>query len=214
MINSLFWPFLNWLKHHNSTAAAMSLRYRGALKDDGWFRSVAKLAPVDAAGDPIPWISYPALHFLASRTQPDMQVFEFGSGYSTLWWAARVRRVIACECDPDWHKHVQELAPKNVELVFGTSDDHRNLIAHHPQTFDVVTIDGENRVRAAECAAMALNDGGVILWDDTERPEYASGFEYLRQKGFSRIPFVGQGPVVNISKETSIFYRPGNVLAI
>lgn len=213
-MNSRLWSSLNWLKHHNSVAAAISLKYRGALKEDGWFRSVRENAPVDAAGQPIPWISYPALHFLETRTRPDMQVFEFGSGYSTLWWATRVKKVIACESDASWHGQVQKLAPKNVELVLSAIDEYPCIIGRHPEAFDIVVIDGGDRVRAAESAVAALNQSGVILWDNTDRPEYHRGLEFLREQAFARIPFVGPGPVVNITWETSIFYRPHNILAI
>jgi len=213
-MNSRLWSSLNWLKHHNSLAAAISLKYRGALKEDGWFRSVCENAPVDAAGQPIPWISYPALHFLETRTRPDMEVFEFGSGYSTLWWATRVKKVIACESDAGWHAQVQKLAPKNVELVLSAIDEYPGIIARRPEAFDVVVIDGGDRVRAAESAVAALNRSGVILWDNTDRPEYQRGLELLREQGFARIPFVGPGPVVNITWETSIFYRSHNILAI
>jgi len=213
-MNSRLWSAFNWLKHHSGLAAAISLKYRGALKDDGWFRSVCKTAPVDAAGEPIPWISYPALHFIGARTRRDMKVFEFGSGYSTLWWATRVRRVIACESDANWHAQVQKLAPENVQLVLGTIDEYPTIIARYPSAFDVVVIDGGDRNRAVESAVAALNPNGVIIWDDTDRHEYQSGLEFLRQRGFARIPFVGLGPVVNITKETSVLYRPGNIFAI
>lgn len=213
-MNSRLWSSLAWLKTQSGIAAALSLRYRGALKDDGWFRSVANHAPVDGAGEPIPWISYPALHFLKARTQPGWHVFEFGAGYSTLWWARRGERVVACESDASWHAQVQKLAPANVETFLAPTNEYPSVVARYPETFDVVVLDGGDRVLCAKSAVSALKPDGVILWDDTDRAEYKEGFEFLRSQGFAQLEFVGLGPILNITKATSIFYRPRNVLRI
>src|SRR5229473_8504521 len=50
----------------------------------GHFRSAISRKPVDGRGNPIPWYSYPAIHFLSSIIWEDCRVLEFGSGYSTL----------------------------------------------------------------------------------------------------------------------------------
>lgn len=213
-MNPRLWSSLDWLKRRSSLAAAISLKHRGALRDEGWFRSVQEQAPVNAAGEPIPWISYPALHFIAAHTRPEMQVFEFGSGYSTLWWASRVRKVVSCEADEKWCAQVQKRAPANVELLRVDEKDYPETAVRWPDTFDVVVIDGGDRVACTKSAVSALNAGGVILWDDAERTEYQPGFAFLRERAFARIDFVGLGPIVNITKATSIFYRPGNIFGI
>ncbi len=213
-MNKPLWSLLDWLKHHSSLAAALSLTQRGALKDHGWFRSVRQKESVDGAGDPIPWISYPALEFLKTRVRPEMSVFEFGSGNSTLWWARRVAKVLSCEADKNWHAAVQRRAPANVELVRADEEDYPGVAARSPAAFDVVVIDGGDRLLCAKSAVLALNPRGVILWDDTDRPEYQPGFEFLAQSGFGQIEFVGSGPIINLTKATSIFYRPSNIFAV
>jgi hypothetical protein len=70
--------------------AIYSLYRTGPLKDDGWFRSCREQASVDANGNPIPWITYPAIEFLVKRINNQLSVFEYGCGNSTLWWASRV----------------------------------------------------------------------------------------------------------------------------
>lgn len=205
---------LDWLRRRSSVAAAVSLQHSGSLRDEGWFESVRRGTPVDRAGRPIPWISYPALRFLERRVQPQMQVFEFGSGYSTLWWAARVKKVIACESDPKWHAQLHERAPANAEIVLAPVEDYPSVIQPHGAVFDIVTIDGGDRCACAEAAPAALSSSGIILWDDSDRPEYRPGLELLRDRGFAGLEFVGLGPIVNITKETSIFYRPGNILGV
>src|SRR5262245_35910487 len=90
---------------------------RGALHDDGWFRSAREGRAVDAEGRPIPWITYPAIELLRARVRPDMSVFEYGCGASTRWWAERVREVVSVEHDRAWFEQTRLGLPANVELL-------------------------------------------------------------------------------------------------
>jgi len=47
-------------------------------------------------------MTYPAIRFLERRLSNSLEVFEFGSGNSTLWWAERVSRIDSCEHDAQW----------------------------------------------------------------------------------------------------------------
>ena len=55
-------------------------RQGGALHSLGWFTTQDKGSACDGNGNPIPWISYPAISFLDGRVNPALEVFEFGSG--------------------------------------------------------------------------------------------------------------------------------------
>src|SRR5438552_18312777 len=59
-------------------------RARGALATSGWIASLKRGFPSDEGGNPVPWISYPAISFLAPLVRATCSVFEFGTGYSTL----------------------------------------------------------------------------------------------------------------------------------
>jgi hypothetical protein len=62
-----------------------------------------------------PWIAFAAIHFLKKVLRKDMRVYEYGSGGSTLFFAARVQEVISAEHDKDWHAKVQgELNKKRI----------------------------------------------------------------------------------------------------
>jgi len=187
------------------------------LHEDGWVRSCKEHRPIDRAGNPVPWITYPAIEFLSRRTRPDMFVFEYGSGASTLWWASRVERVISVEHDPDWARRVSAVAPANTKVL------HIPLVPEEPYVtsartqgigFDVVVIDGRRRVECVPHAMAALKPGGVIILDNTDRPEYESGLRLLAEAGFRKIEFVGLAPMIAIKSETSVWYRPGNCLGL
>jgi hypothetical protein len=194
-----------------------SLKTRGPLKESGWLRSFEEREPVDAAGRPVPWMVYPAIDFLAPRLRADMSVFEYGCGNSTLWWAARVRELVSCEHDRAWYEKIRPLAPANVTMhhvPLEPGGDYCRLVATFRDAFDIVVVDGRDRVRCAINAVGALKAQGVILWDDTYRTEYQEGYDALARAGFRKLPFVGLAPVFNQYGETGIFYRPDNCLGI
>lgn len=197
--------------------AGWTLMRRGQLKEDGWIRSLAAGVPVDAEGRPLPWINYPTIDFLARRVRPEMSVFEYGCGHSTLWWAARVREVIACDHDADWIERIRPRAPAHVTLrhvALEVGGDYCRVVAEYPGRFDIVVIDGRDRVNCARHAMTGLKPSGVIVWDNTDREEYRPGFAALAAAGFRRLEFTGMAPGLNEKLETSVFYRDGNVLGL
>lgn len=50
-----------------------------------------------------PWIPFRARAWLESYLAPDMRVFEYGSGGSTLYLARRVKELVSVEHDEDWY---------------------------------------------------------------------------------------------------------------
>ena len=68
--------------------------------------------------DKMPWMNFGAINFLKKIAAPEMLVFEYGSGGSTLFWAKRVKRITSVEHDPEWYlKMKDELAKEEVENV-------------------------------------------------------------------------------------------------
>lgn len=52
----------------------------------GQFKTIKNWECVDKDGNPIPWYTYPAIEFLNSLDFSSKNVFEYGTGNSTLWW--------------------------------------------------------------------------------------------------------------------------------
>lgn len=217
MIRKIIKPPLMALLKRLDLYSLFMLRQAGPLREDGWFRSFREKAPVDAAGNPLPWITYPALEFLRHRVLGDMSVFEYGCGASTLWWAARVTEVVSVEHDRGWYEKVVSCAPGNVTVTHVPLDyggAYAGKIAEHVQRFDIVVLDGRDRVNCSRNSLASLKDGGVIIWDNSDREEYEEGFRFLFDHGFRKIEFVGFAPGIVDRMETGIFYRPGNCLGI
>jgi hypothetical protein len=194
-----------------------SLKRIGPLREDGWFRSFREEACVDADGNPLPWMTYPAIEFLGKRIRREMSVFEFGCGESTLWWASRVNEVVSVEHDKDWHGKIARRAPGNVslfhiELAYGGA--YSRKIMEYKERFDIVIIDGRDRVHCAMNSLKALKPDGIIVWDNSDRKEYEAGYAFLMEHGFRKIEFTGFTPMINMKSETGVFYREENCLGI
>ena len=203
------WNFLNQV----SLGGSVQLYLSGALKDYGWFESFRLKQSIDAKGNPLPWYTYPFISFLEPRLKPSFEVFEYGSGNSTRWYAGRIRHITAVEHDSDWIKQIKPKLPKNAELIEKPLGDSyiQSVKDGH---YQIVIVDGRNRVKCACFAADFLTEDGVIILDNSERSWYLNAKKYLDQKGFRRLDFVGMTPIVSIETCTSVFYRDGNCLGI
>lgn len=184
--------------------------YREYLQASGWAASAHAHAPVDRDGRPVPWYTYAALAFLEPRLRADLEVFEYGAGHSTLWWAARVGHVCSVENDLAWTEHLRPRLPVNTELRYESSSATYTASAQHrSRRFDIVVIDGSDRNECARACQNTLKDDGVIVWDNTDREqEYAEGFRHLREVGFRRLDFEGLGPLGGCGWRTTVFYKP------
>ena len=43
--------------------------------------------PIDKNSNPLPWVTYGFIDFISERLNKSIDVFEYGSGNSTLWYA-------------------------------------------------------------------------------------------------------------------------------
>lgn len=57
----------------------------------------------------IPWTTYASIEFMETILKPGHQVFEYGSGGSTVFFSDRCAGVISVEHDPEWAKAVQDM---------------------------------------------------------------------------------------------------------
>jgi precorrin-6B methylase 2 len=196
------------LKLANLDQAGVMLGY---LRRSGWIRSLWNRKPQDGDGQPLPWYSYPSIHFLASRPAP-ATVFEYGSGNSTLWWAKRANRVVSVEDDVQWHGYVSKSAPANVTYTLATTADEyvNSLTGRH----NLIVVDGSHRERCISSAIEHLTDCGVLVVDNSDWPHLAESLSQAERAGFRRIEFYGLAPCNGHPHGTSILYRAGNFLGL
>lgn len=187
------------------------------LRVNGWFETNKRGYPCRPDGTPIPWMNYSVVRFLEERLNQDLNVFEFGSGYSTIFYGSRSRSVVAIEHDRQWVQILKEKLPENakvlqIDLEDGT--EYEDSIAESGREWDVVIVDGRKRMNCFLRALDHLSETGVILLDDSDRERYKVAFETAEAVGFKYLKFSGVPPRKFGQDETTVFYRPGNCLGI
>lgn len=197
------------------------LKKRGYLYDHGWFNSFNTGLSINAQGEGIPWITYPCMDFLETKISKEMRVFEWGCGGSTEWWASKVSQIISVEHNQEWYKKTTEkLADVDENLIkvnfikLEYNGEYSSFIKNYTKYFDIIVIDGRDRINCVKNALFAIKDDGIIIWDNSERQEYNEGYCYLSKRGYKRLDFWGMGPVNIYGWKTSIFYKDHNNLNI
>lgn len=197
--------------------AARKLFYRKSsyLKLSGWLESFRRGYPCDAQGAPLPWMNYEVVRFLDERLNKAHSLFEYGSGFSTLFYAARVDTVDSVEDSAYWFEKMQSKIPSNAKVMLQAKDvdgDYCRKISACAKNYDVIVIDGRDRLHCLEQSFLKLTSGGVILLDDSSRERYQALVDLALEKGFRCLHFHGMKPTATGLHRTSLFYRDGNCL--
>ena len=133
-----------------------------------------------------PWMCPGTIRFCQSHLKPTMRAMEFGSGRSTLWFAARVGHLVSVEHNPDWHEKIaSQLAQSAI-----TNVDYRLAPLNHPeaapellhypqvpdyvavadtvadQSLDLAIVDGHYRTNCIRQLIPKIAPGGYLLVDD------------------------------------------------
>lgn len=195
----------------------LSFGFKGYLSEIGWFNAFEKNTPVDSHNKPLPWFTYSFIDFLQDRLPDGLRIFEYGSGSSTRYFAEHGAEIVSVEHDKSWFEKGLTNKPESATLIFKDLDqdgEYCRAIHGEEENFDVVIIDGRDRVNCSKQAYNRLKEGGVIIWDDSERLRYDPGRKFLISKGFREIAFSGISPGLFYRKSTSIFYKSANCLNI
>jgi len=191
------------------------LRRKSYLRDQGWFRSFKTGKSINADGDPLPWITYAAIDFLKERLPADCVVFEYGAGYGTNWWAKHAKSVISVEHNEKWLSALSDDIPENCQMIFrNLGEGYEEAVSEFDQKFDLIVIDGRNRVKCVYTSVDFLTDRGIIVFDDSNREKYREGIDFLLSAGFRQLRFTGFSPIEFLKCETSLFYKPGNLVGL
>ncbi len=175
-------------------------------KGYGHARSVRSHCPTDGQGQPTPWFTYPAIEFLAQFDFGLKRVFEYGAGNSTLYWSSRAASVVSVESAGQWYRDLADRIPKTVQLVYlAEAGKYAAEIANHPGGFDIIIVDGIERMACSRIAPDHLREGGMIILDNSDwHPQCAA---ILRDAGLLQVDMTGFGPVNDYTWTTSFFFH-------
>jgi predicted O-methyltransferase YrrM len=180
----------------------------------GWKKSFLTGLSQDENEDYLPWMTYPAIDFLQKTITKNHRIFEFGLGTSTLFFAKRARKVTSLETNKKWMELVKKMlvqAQHDVDITLMEDGLTNNLYENFPQNcgekFDFIVIDSLKRFECAKNSINALNQGGSIILDDSERPNYKKIFDFFAKENFMKQDFIGIEPGRLRVKKTTIFTK-------
>jgi len=175
----------------------------------------------------LPWLSFGAIREIERLLRPYHEVFEFGSGGSTVFLGQRAKRVLSVESHAAWVEQTRIALRRreitNVELQYhsleGDLTDFQTSTffrAVKVQLWDMIVIDcflgfgtggkakGMLRPFAFETALNQVKPGGLLVLDDSWMfPEL-----HTPPAGWSMQDFVGLGPCRWGVTSTAIYRRP------
>jgi hypothetical protein len=208
--------FLPWLIVFTKVLA-LGYSRRSFFRQSGYIKSTILKRPCKKDGSPIPWMNYAVIDFLEERLAGDLTLLEYGSGNSTLFYAARTNHITSVEEDEKWYNFFVPQLPQNATLIlcapylpekYVTPEEIRG------KRFDVIVIDGADRNLCLYRAIDYLSERGVVILDDTQGDVTKPGIDFLISQGFKKIDFSGLKPGGIRMYRTSIIYREKNCLNI
>jgi hypothetical protein len=197
--------------------ALLSYGHKGYLNSIGWFTAFDKKQAVDGKGKALPWVTYSFIDFIKERINKTQHIFEYGSGSSTIFYAERAGSVTSVEHDKGWFDKVKNTSPANAEMIFCQLEkdgEYAKKATLLEKKFDVIIVDGRDRVNCCKYSVDALSENGVLVLDDSEREVYHPARVLLKAQGFKEISFSGISPGLFYEKATSVFYKQDNCLGI
>ena len=162
----------------------------------------------DNVKDKIPWLPFGAIEWLDNYLKPEIKVFEWGSGGSTIFIARKILEFVSIEHNKKWHDKIKArlISGHCKYLLKENMNDYLQAIDNYPDNyFDLVVIDGGARVKCVLRAMEKVKPKGYLLLDDTEYGHYSEATREL--KGWKETIFKGPKPYKLYFSQTSIFQK-------
>ena len=189
------------------------------INKTGYIKSLREGIPIDKNGKPTLWMNYSIIDFLTGRLNNNIKAFEWGSGYSTIFFAKYIKEITTIENNLEWYNNLQKMFEEvsNIELhhvPYGQGYVDKIDDLSEDVKYGLIIVDGFFRVDCAKKAIEYLSEDGVLLLDDSNRERYKDIFTYYNNNGFKELTFSGLKPSNIQLNTTTIFYRSNNVFNI
>jgi|TARA_B110000196_G_scaffold315010_1_gene323955 hypothetical protein len=181
----------------------------------GFLESSRNNVPVSGYKEIMPLYTYPCYEYLRSINWENSNIFEYGCGYSTVWWANMNTNIYGVEDNQEWVNKVN-LNNKYKISVEKELEPYTKSIYKHKIDFDVIVIDGSFRTKCVEPALNCLAEGGIIVLDNCDNNPRAK--ELLDKSDLLPVHFHGFKPI-HVDTETTSCYihnkfskKPKNII--
>lgn len=127
----------------------------------------------------MPWYALPALQWLKQQDISNWIIFEYGAGYSTIWWRLNCLRVWSVDHIDEWAKAVGADFMSNKENYINAPEFYTKPLGAHcnpdfiadpdpddKRKFDCIVIDGEFRDECVRVASVHVRRGGYMIVDN------------------------------------------------
>ncbi len=154
-----------------------------------------------------PWWAQPAIDLVEKFLQENKgaRVFEWGSGISSRWLAERCGFLVTVEDKDEWFERVTGfLEPYPHATVVPSElgcEVYANEIDKHNGPFDLIVVDGFERLQCVVKAVDRLRPGGMLVFDDSQEAPYRQAVEHLSA-------WPGDSSTTDYGKKTTIYTRP------
>ena len=173
----------------------------------GQIKTIKYWQCIDKYGNNIPWFTYPTIEYLSHLDISEYSIFEYGSGYSTLYWMNRAKEIVSIEHDKKWYEDIKlKINNKVIYLLEEDPDKYVNVITNFDKKFDIYIIDGKWRGECAKKVVEHINryGGDMVIFDNSDW--YPKTIEFLRNTlDWIEVDFHGFGPINDYTWTTTIF---------
>ena len=166
----------------------------------GFLESSRKNIPVNDKNEIMPMYTYPCYEWLNSIDWTDNKVFEYGTGYSTIWWQNKNVNYHAVEDNKQWYDMIKDKTNIKHEPEY---NKYSQSIYNYDFKFDVIVIDGIVRFDCVKPALERIKDDGIIIFDNTDW--HKDSKEELDRSDLIPIHFHGFKPLHFDSETTSCY---------
>ena len=176
----------------------------------GQFKTIKFWKSIDKYGNSIPWFTYPAIEYLNHIDLSECSIFEYGSGYSTLYWMNKAKWVVSVEHNEEWYNEIKHKVTNKVIYIFEkVPERYMNSIERFNKKFDIYVIDSRWRGKCAKKVVEHINHygGSMVIFDNSDW--YPNTINFLRNElKWIEIDFAGFGLINNYTWVTTIFINP------
>ena len=136
----------------------------------------------------IPWIHHDVIKFLQEKINTNTKILEFGSGNSTIFFSKLTKNIFSIEHNQEWFNKIKPQLDNEVTYIlkpidyisrppinktFYNCDTIEQLLGQSipEEYFDIIIIDGIDRVNCAYGSINKLKKNGILVLDDSYRIE-------------------------------------------